>query len=81
MKAFMARSLIDQKLRQDDVVTDQNVSQSRTTEDDSERDVNQVRIQEKAETIWLFATGADAHVMPKDVWEKLGEPSPQTTTR
>ena len=40
----------------------------------SEEDVHQVRIQEKVETIWLFDTGADAHVMPKHVWEQLGEP-------
>ena len=36
MKEFMAKSLIDQKLRQDDDVTDQNVSQSRTTDNDPE---------------------------------------------
>ena len=70
---------MDQKLKQDDDVTDQNVNQSRTTENDSERNVYQVSIQEKAETIWLFDTGADAHVMPKHVWEQLGEPSLQTT--
>ena len=70
---------MDQKLKQDDGVTDQNVNQTRTTENDSERDVYQVRIQEKFETIWLFATGADVHVMPKHVWEQLGELSMQTT--
>ena len=74
----MVKSLMDQ-MKQDDGVTDQNVNQSRTTEDDSERDVYQVRIQEKAETIWSFDTGADAHVMPKHVWEQLREPSLQTT--
>ena len=36
MKEFMAKSLIDQKLRKDDDVTDQNVSQSRTTDNDPE---------------------------------------------
>ena len=67
------------KLKQDDDVTDQNVSQSRTTENDSERGVYQVRNQEKVETIWLFDTRADAHVMPKYVWEQWGEPTLQTT--
>ena len=50
-----------------------------TTEHDSEQDVHQVRIQEKVETIWLFDTGTDAHVMPKHVLGQLGEPSLQTT--
>ena len=59
-------------------MTDQNVNQSRTTENDSEQDVHQVRNQEKVETIWLFDSEADAHVMPKHVWEQLGEPSLQT---
>ena len=77
----MAKSLMDQKLKQDDGVTDQNVNQSRTTQNDSERNVYQVRIQEKFETIWLFATGADVHVMPKHVWEQLGELSMQTKCR
>ena len=63
----------------DDDVTDQSVNQSRATENDSKRDIYQVRIQEKVETIWLFDAGADAHVMPKHVWEKLGEPTLQTT--
>ena len=44
-----------------------------TTENDSERDVYQVRIEEKVETIWLFDTGTDSHVMPKHVWEQLGD--------
>ena len=79
MKEFMAKSLIDQKLRQDDDVTDQNVNQSRTTENDPERDVYQVRVQERVETIQLFDTRADADVMPKHVWEQLGEPTLQTT--
>ena len=38
-----------------------------------------MRIQEKVEIIWLFNTEADAHVMPKQVWEQSGEPSLQTT--
>ena len=29
--------------------------------------------------MWLFDTGADAHVMPKHVWEQLGEPTMQAT--
>ena len=40
---------------------------------------NQVRVQERVETIQLFDTGADADVMPKHVWEQLGEPTLQTT--
>ena len=79
VKENMVKSLMDQKLKQHDDVTDQNVNQSRTTENDSERDVHQVRIQEKVETIWLCDTGADAHVMPVHVREQLGDPSLQTT--
>ena len=60
----MVKSLMDQ-MKQDNGVTDQNVNQSRTTENDSERYVYQVRIQDKVETIWLFDTGVNAHVMPK----------------
>ena len=47
-------------MKRDDDVTGQNVNQSRTTENDSAREVYQKRIQEKVETIWLFDTGADA---------------------
>ena len=60
-------------------MTDQSVNQSRTTEDDSERVAYQVKVQEKVQTTWLFDTGAAAHVMPKYVWEQLGEPTLQTT--
>ena len=67
MKEFMVKSLRDPKLQRDNDVAAQNVSQSRTTENDSERDVYQVRIQEEVETIWLFNTRTDAHVMPKHV--------------
>ena len=67
MKEFMVNSLMNQKLKQDDDVTDQRVNQSRTTENDSERDVFQVRVKEKVETNWLFDTRADAHMMPKHV--------------
>ena len=70
---FMAKSLMDQKLKQDDDVTGKNVNQARTSENDSERDVYQVRTHQKVETIWLFDTRADVHVMPKRVWEQLGE--------
>ena len=35
MKDFVVKSLMDQKLKQDDDVTYQNVNQSRTTEKDS----------------------------------------------
>ena len=69
----------DTKLTQDDGVTYQNVNQSRTEENDSERDVYQVSLQDKVETIWLFDKGVDGHVMPKHVWEQLGEPLLQTT--
>ena len=31
------------------------------------------------QTIWLFDTGAEAHVMAKHVWEQLGELTLQTT--
>ena len=79
MNEFMVPSLMNQQLKQDDDVTDQSVNQSRTIENDSERDVNQIRIQEKVETTCLFDTGADAHVMPKHVWEQLGEPTLDTT--
>ena len=37
-----------------------------------------MQIQE-VETIWLFDTGADAHVVPKYVWEQLGEAELITT--
>ena len=77
MKEFVVKSLMNQKLKQDDDVTDQSVNQSRTTQHDSERDVYQVSFQAKVETIWLCDTGADAHVMPKHLWEQLGEPSLQ----
>ena len=60
-------------------MTDQNVNQSRTAENVSERIVYQMRIQEKVQTILLFDTRADAHVMPMHVWKQLGEPSLQTT--
>ena len=79
MKEFMVKSLMNQKLKRDDDVTDQSVNQSRTTEHDSARDVYQIRTREKVETIWLFDTGTDAHVSPNHVWEQLGEPTPQTT--
>ena len=67
------------KLKQDDGVTDQCMNQSRTTEDDSERVACQLKVEEKVQTTWLSDTGADAHVMPKYVWEQLGEPTLQTT--
>ena len=59
---------MNQKLKQDDYVTDKSVNPSRTTENHLERDIFQVRMQEKVETIWLFDTRAEAHVMPKHVW-------------
>ena len=56
-----------------------SVKQSRTTDNDSERAAYQVKIQENVETTWLFNTGADAHVMPKYVWEQFRAPALQTT--
>ena len=44
MKEFVVKSLMNQKLKQDDDVTDQSVNQSKTTQNDSERDVYQARI-------------------------------------
>ena len=79
VKEFMVECLMDPKLTQEDGVTYQNVNQSRTEENDSERDVYQVSLQDKVETIWLFDKGVDGHVMPKHVWEQLGEPLLQTT--
>ena len=55
----MVKSLMNQQLKQDDDVTDQSVTPSRTSQNDSERDVYRVRTHEKVETIWLFDTGAD----------------------
>ena len=75
----MVKFQMNHKLKQDDGVTDQSVNQSRTTEGDSEQDVHQVNVQEKVQISWLFDTGADAHVMPKNVWEQLREPSLQKT--
>ena len=79
MKELMVKSWMNHKLKRDDDVTDQSVDQSRTAEDGSERDVYQVRIQEKVETLWLLDTGADAHVMPKHVSEQSGEPALKRT--
>ena len=70
---FHGEVLDGSKLKQDDDMTDKNVNQARTSENDSERDVYQVRTHQKVETIWLFDTRADVHVMPKRVWEQLGE--------
>ena len=58
---------MNRELQQDDGVTDQNVNQSRTTENDSKRVAHQVKVQESVQTTWLFDTGADAHVS----WESL----------
>ena len=80
MQELMAQSLMNQQLNQDDGVTEKCVNQSGTTENGSEHAVCQVKVQEKVVTTWLFDTGADAHVMPKCVWEQLGEPTLQTTS-
>ena len=61
----MVRFKMNQTLRQNNGVTDQSANQPRTTEDDSERAAYEV-------------TGVDAHMMRKDLWEQLGEPTLQT---
>ena len=80
MNELMAKSLTNQKLNQDDVVTEQCVNESLTAENGSEHAACQVNVQEKVVPTWLFDTGADAHVMPKCVcgnnWEN---PTLQTT--
>ena len=70
---------MDRKLNQEGGVTEQCANQSRTVENGSEHAACQVRVEEKVVTTWLFDTGADAHEMPKCVWEHLGEPALQTT--
>ena len=60
-------------------LTDQNVIQSRTQENNSERAAYKMKIQEKVETTWLVDTGADAHVMPQYAWQQLGERTLRTT--
>ena len=72
----MVKFLMNQKLKQDDGVTDQSVNQPRTTENNSERAAYRQR---KFRPPGLFDTRAEAHVMPKYVWEQLGGPSLQTT--
>ena len=47
MKELMAESLMNQKWKQDDGVTEQCVNQSRTAENGSEHAVCQVKVQEK----------------------------------
>ena len=79
MKEFMTKLLMDRKLRRVDDVGVKSVNESGAAENCSEHDVGQVKIQERVMTTWLFDTGADTHVMPKSVWEQLGEPTLQTT--
>ena len=79
MKELVAKSLVNQKLNQDDGVTEKCVNQSGTAEKGSKHAACQVKVQEKFVATWLFDTGADAHVMPTCVWEQLGEPTLQTT--
>ena len=71
---------MDRNLNQDDGVTEQCVNQSGIAENGSEHAACQVKVQEKVVATWLFNTGADANVMPKCVWEQLGEPAQQTTS-
>ena len=79
MKELMAKFLMDQTLRRADDVTVKSVNESGATDNSSEHDAGQVIVQEKIVTTYLFDTGADTHVMPKCVWEQLGEPALQTT--
>ena len=71
--------LMDRKLNQDDGVKEQYVNHSGIRENGSEHAACEVKVHEKVVTTWLFDTGADAHVMPKCVWEQLGEHALQTT--
>ena len=64
---LMAKSLVNQKLNQDDGVTEHCVDLSGTPENGSEHAACQVKAEEKVVTTWFFDPGADALVMPKCV--------------
>ena len=55
------------------------MNESGTAVNCSEHDAGQAIVQEKVVTTWLFETGADTHVMPKCVWEQLGDTALQNT--
>ena len=79
MKELVAKFLMDLRWRQAHDVTVKSVNESGTAVNCSDHDAGQVIVQEKVVTSRLFDTGADTHVMPKCVWEQLGEPALQTT--
>ena len=79
MNELMATSLMDQRLRRADAATVKSVNESGSVQNCSEHDVGQVKVEEKVVTIWLLDTRAVTHVMPKCLWEQLGEPALQTT--
>ena len=79
MRELMAKFLMDKKLRRADDVTVKSVNESGAADNSLEHDAGQVIVQAKIVTTWLFDSGADTHVMPKCVWEQLGEPALQTT--
>ena len=79
----MAIALTDQdRVRNnvDDAATCLSVGQEKVVLKSSEHVACQVQIQGKFETTWWFDRGADAHVMPKRVWEQLGESTLQPTS-
>ena len=73
MNELMATSLMDRRLRRADAATVKIVNESGSVQNCSEHDVGQVIVEEKVVTIWLLDTRAVTHVMPKCLWEQLGE--------
>ena len=70
---------MDLRWRQAHDVNVKSENESGTAVNCSEHDAGQAIVQEKVLTTWLFDTAADTHVMPKCVWEQMGEPALQTT--
>ena len=79
MNKLMAKSLMDRRLRRADDVTMKSVNESGAVRNCSEHDVCQVIVQEKVVATWLLDIRAVTHVMPKCLWEQLGELALQTT--
>ena len=80
MNELMVKSLMDRRLTRADAATVKSeVNESGSVQNCSEHDVGQVIVQEKFVTIWLLDTRAVTHVMPKCLWEQLGELALQTT--
>ena len=79
MNELIEKSLMDRRLRRADDVTVKSVNESRAVQNCPEHDVGQAIVQEKVVTTWLLDTRAFTHVMPKCLWEQLGEPALQTT--